>query len=122
MDAFILVFTLAILLAIGVPVAYAVGLSAIAGAFWIDLPLEAVMIQITSGVNNFPYWLFPSLFWRVPLWRRAVLHDAGQLCLYLRGLYPRWPVIGEYCRLNIFWCYFRLFGGRYRLYRLSDDP
>lgn len=33
MDAFILVFTLAILLAIGVPVAYAVGLSAIAGAF-----------------------------------------------------------------------------------------
>lgn len=76
MDAFILVFTLAILLAIGVPVAYAVGLSAIAGAFWIDLPLEAVMIQITSGVNNFPYWLFPSLFWRVPLWRRAVLHDG----------------------------------------------
>ncbi|EKN3733360.1 TRAP transporter large permease [Yersinia enterocolitica] len=53
MDAFILVFTLAILLAIGVPVAYAVGLSAIAGAFWIDLPLEAVMIQITSGVNKF---------------------------------------------------------------------
>ena len=59
MDAFILVFTPAILLAIGVPVAYAVGLSAIAGAFWIDLPLEAVMIQITSGVNKFSLLAIP---------------------------------------------------------------
>ncbi|HEN3620888.1 TPA: TRAP transporter large permease [Yersinia enterocolitica] len=59
MDAFILVFTLAILLAIGLPVAYAVGLSAIAGAFWIDLPLEAVMIQITSGVNKFSLLAIP---------------------------------------------------------------
>ncbi|HFQ5648423.1 TPA: TRAP transporter large permease [Yersinia enterocolitica] len=59
MDAFILVFTLAILLAIGVPVAYAVGLSAIAGAFWIDSPLEAVMIQITSGVNKFSLLAIP---------------------------------------------------------------
>lgn len=59
MDAFILVFTLAILLAIGVPVAYAVGLSAIAGAFGIDLPLEAVMIQITSGVNKFSLLAIP---------------------------------------------------------------
>lgn len=59
MDAFILVFTLAILLVIGVPVAYAVGLSAIAGAFWIDLPLEAVMIQITSGVNKFSLLAIP---------------------------------------------------------------
>ncbi|EKN6362798.1 TRAP transporter large permease [Yersinia enterocolitica] len=59
MDAFILVFTLAILLATGVPVAYAVGLSAIAGAFWIDLPLEAVMIQITSGVNKFSLLAIP---------------------------------------------------------------
>ncbi|MFW5388543.1 TRAP transporter large permease [Yersinia sp. 2542 StPb PI] len=59
MDAFILVFTLAILLAIGVPVAYAVGLSAITGAFWIDLPLEAVMIQITSGVNKFSLLAIP---------------------------------------------------------------
>ena len=33
MDAFILVFTLGIMLAIGVPVAYAVGISAIVGAW-----------------------------------------------------------------------------------------
>ncbi len=38
MDAFVLLFTLAILLALGMPVAFAVGLSAVAGALWIDLP------------------------------------------------------------------------------------
>ncbi|MCA6952729.1 TRAP transporter large permease [Pectobacterium polaris] len=59
MDAFILIATLAVLLAVGVPVAYAVGLSAIAGAFWIDLPLEAVMIQITNGVNKFSLLAIP---------------------------------------------------------------
>lgn len=59
MDAFILLFTLAILLAIGMPVAFAVGLSAVAGALWIELPLEALMIQITSGVNKFTLLAIP---------------------------------------------------------------
>lgn len=59
MDAFILLASLALLLAIGVPVAYAVGLSAIAGALWIDLPLEALMIQMTSGVNKFSLLAIP---------------------------------------------------------------
>ncbi|GLY60613.1 membrane protein [Pectobacterium carotovorum subsp. carotovorum] len=59
MDAFILIASLAVLLAVGVPVAYAVGLSAIVGAFWIDLPLEAVMIQVTNGVNKFSLLAIP---------------------------------------------------------------
>ncbi|HHT2966295.1 TRAP transporter large permease [Citrobacter koseri] len=59
MDAFILVFTLGIMLAIGVPVAYAVGISAIIGAWYIDIPLEAVMIQLTSGVNKFSLLAIP---------------------------------------------------------------
>ncbi|WP_368750103.1 TRAP transporter large permease, partial [Enterobacter hormaechei] len=59
MDAFMLLFTLAILLALGMPVAFAVGLSAVAGALWIDLPLEALMIQITSGVNKFTLLAIP---------------------------------------------------------------
>ncbi|WNN48747.1 TRAP transporter large permease [Siccibacter colletis] len=59
MDAFILLFTLAILLALGMPVAFAVGLSAVVGALWIDLPLEALMIQITSGVNKFTLLAIP---------------------------------------------------------------
>ncbi len=59
MDAFMLVFTLGIMLAIGVPVAYAVGISAIIGAWYIDIPLEAVMIQLTSGVNKFSLLAIP---------------------------------------------------------------
>lgn len=59
MDAFIFVFTLAIMLAIGVPVAYAVGISAIVGAWYIDIPLEAVMIQLTNGVNKFSLLAIP---------------------------------------------------------------
>ncbi|KHS93834.1 membrane protein [Pectobacterium brasiliense] len=59
MDAFVLLATLAVLLAVGVPVAYSVGLSAIVGAFWIEIPLEAVMIQITSGVNKFSLLAIP---------------------------------------------------------------
>ncbi|MTH47879.1 TRAP transporter large permease [Intestinirhabdus alba] len=59
MDAFILIFTLAIMLAIGVPVAYAVGISAIVGAWYIDIPLEAVMIQLTNGVNKFSLLAIP---------------------------------------------------------------
>jgi tripartite ATP-independent transporter DctM subunit len=47
------------MLAIGVPVAYAVGLSALAGALWIDLPLEALMIQLTNGVNKFSLLAIP---------------------------------------------------------------
>ena len=59
MDALILVFTLAIMLAIGVPVAFAVGISAIIGAWYIDIPLEAVMIQLTNGVNKFSLLAIP---------------------------------------------------------------
>ncbi|MGP3592689.1 TRAP transporter large permease [Vagococcus sp. WN89Y] len=59
MDAFILVFTLAIMLAVGVPVAYAVGISAVLGAWYIDIPLEALMIQLTSGVNKFSLLAIP---------------------------------------------------------------
>ena len=59
MDALILLLTLGVMLAIGVPVAYAVGLSALAGAWWIDLPLEALMIQLTNGVNKFSLLAIP---------------------------------------------------------------
>ena len=59
MDALILLLTLAVMLAIGVPVAYAVGLSALAGAWWIDLPFDALMIQLTNGVNKFSLLAIP---------------------------------------------------------------
>lgn len=59
MDALILIGSLAVLLLIGFPVAFAVGLSAFIGAWWIDLPLEAVVIQITNGINKFSLLTIP---------------------------------------------------------------
>ncbi|HAO31800.1 MAG TPA: TRAP transporter large permease [Candidatus Competibacter sp.] len=59
MDALVLLGSLFVLVAIGVPVAYALGVSAVIGAFWVDLPLDAVMIQIASGVNKFSLLAIP---------------------------------------------------------------
>ena len=41
-----------LLLPIGVPIAYSLALAAIAGALWIGIPLEAVMLQISDGVSK----------------------------------------------------------------------
>jgi hypothetical protein len=53
MDMLVLLGSFAVLMLIGMPVAYALGLASLAGAIWIDLPLDAVMIQLASGVNKF---------------------------------------------------------------------
>ncbi|MBU6497173.1 MAG: TRAP transporter large permease [Rhodospirillales bacterium] len=45
--------------AIGVPIAYSLGLAALAGAMWINIPLEAVMLQISSGVGKFALLTIP---------------------------------------------------------------
>jgi TRAP-type mannitol/chloroaromatic compound transport system permease large subunit len=59
MDAFVLLGSFALLMLIGMPVAYALGLAALIGAVWIELPIDAVMIQIASGVNKFSLLAIP---------------------------------------------------------------
>jgi tripartite ATP-independent transporter DctM subunit len=59
MDAFVLIGSFIGLMLIGLPVAYCLGLAALIGALWIDLPLDAVMIQIASGVNKFSLLAIP---------------------------------------------------------------
>ncbi|MEP7069955.1 MAG: TRAP transporter large permease [Usitatibacter sp.] len=59
MDAFVLIGSLLLLIAIGMPVAYALGLAALAGAAWGDIPYEAVMIKIAEGVNRFTLLAIP---------------------------------------------------------------
>ena len=44
MDALILLGSFFALVFLGVPIAYSLGLSALVGALWVDLPLDAVMI------------------------------------------------------------------------------
>jgi tripartite ATP-independent transporter DctM subunit len=59
MDALILLGSFFLLMIIGTPVAYALGIAALIGAWWIDIPLDAVMIAISSGVNKFSLLAIP---------------------------------------------------------------
>ena len=59
MDILVVLGTLFGCIAVGVPIAYALGLAALAGAFWIDIPLEAVMLNISSGVSKFAMLTIP---------------------------------------------------------------
>src|SRR5437773_8022466 len=52
MDIAILLGTLFVFFALGIPIAYSLGLAAIAGALWIGIPLEAVMLKISDGVSK----------------------------------------------------------------------
>ena len=59
MDAAILLGSFIVLILLRVPVAYSLGVSALIGAWWIDIPLHAVMIQIAGGVNKFSLLAIP---------------------------------------------------------------
>lgn len=59
MDALILLGSFAVLCAIGMPVAYALGLSAIIAAIYVDIPLEAVMLKISDGTDDFSLLAIP---------------------------------------------------------------
>src|SRR2546423_1245787 len=52
MDIAVLLGVMFFCFAIGVPIAYSLALAAIAGAFWIGIPLEAVMLKISDGVSK----------------------------------------------------------------------
>src|SRR5258708_16801134 len=59
MDIAVLLVTMFFCFAIGVPIAYSLALAAIAGAFWIDIPLEAVMLKISAGASKVAIWTIP---------------------------------------------------------------
>jgi tripartite ATP-independent transporter DctM subunit len=59
MEILIVVGTLLVCFALGVPIAYSLGLGALAGAYWIGIPLEAVMLQVSSGVSKFAMLTIP---------------------------------------------------------------
>jgi tripartite ATP-independent transporter DctM subunit len=52
MDILLVIACLFACVAIGVPIAYSLGLAAIAGGFWIGIPIEAVMLKISDGVSK----------------------------------------------------------------------
>jgi tripartite ATP-independent transporter DctM subunit len=59
MEVLVLVGGFVVLCALGVPVAYSLGLAAILTALWIDLPLEAVMLKVSDGTDDFALLAIP---------------------------------------------------------------
>jgi tripartite ATP-independent transporter DctM subunit len=59
MDALILLVSFLVLMFLGIPVAYAMGLATLITALWIDLPLEAIMLKISDGMDDFALLTIP---------------------------------------------------------------
>ncbi len=58
-DVIVLLGAFTVLCLVGVPIAYALGLAAMVGALWIDIPLEAVMLKISDGSDEFALLAIP---------------------------------------------------------------
>src|ERR671921_631530 len=59
MDILILLGGFTVLCLMGMPVAYALGLSAILAAIYTDLPLEAIALKTSDGMDDFPLLAIP---------------------------------------------------------------
>lgn len=59
MDALVLLGGFFAFCAMGVPVAYALGLAAICAALWLDIPLEAIALKTSDGMDDFPLLAIP---------------------------------------------------------------
>jgi tripartite ATP-independent transporter DctM subunit len=90
MDAFVLLGSFFGLMIIGLPIAYALGLAALVGALWIDIPLDAVMIQLASGVNKFallaiPFFVLAGAIMAEGGMARRLVAFAAVLVGFVRG-------------------------------------
>ena len=90
MDALILLGSFFLLMLIGTPVAYALGIAALIGAWWIDIPLDAVMIAISSGVNKFsllaiPFFVLAGAIMAEGGMARRLVAFANVLVGFIRG-------------------------------------
>ena len=90
MDMLVLLGSFFLLMIIGVPVAYSLGLAALVGALWIELPLDAVMIQLAAGVNKFsllaiPFFVLAGAIMAEGGMARRLVAFAGVLIGFIRG-------------------------------------
>ena len=59
MEILIVIGSFLLCFVLGVPISYGLGLAALTGAYWIGIPLEAVMLQVSSGVSKFAMLTIP---------------------------------------------------------------
>ncbi len=90
MDMLVLLGSFFLLMVVGVPVAYSLGLAALAGALWIEVPLDAVMIQMAAGVNKFsllaiPFFVLAGAIMAEGGMARRLVAFAGVLVGFIRG-------------------------------------
>jgi len=90
MDALVLIGSFFILMLVGVPIAYSLGLASLLAALWIGLPLDAVMIQIGSGVAKFsllaiPFFVLAGAIMAEGGMARRLVAFASVLVGFMRG-------------------------------------
>ncbi|HJV62957.1 MAG TPA: TRAP transporter large permease [Albitalea sp.] len=90
MDAVVLLGSFFALMLVGVPIAYSLGLASLIAAWWIDLPLDAVMIQIAAGVNKFsllaiPFFVLAGAIMAEGGMSRRLVAFAAVLVGFIRG-------------------------------------
>ena len=90
MEAFVLLGSLFVFIALRVPVAYALGLAALAGAFYIDISPEAVMLNISSGISKFnllaiPFFVLAGAIMAEGGMARRLVAFATVLVGFIRG-------------------------------------
>lgn len=59
MNALVLIGSFTVLCMFGMPVAYALGLAAILAALWMGIPLEAIALKTSDGMDDFPLLAIP---------------------------------------------------------------
>ncbi len=125
MDIAVLLVTMFFCFLIGVPIAYSLGLAAIAAALWIGIPLEAVMLQISNGVSKVAMLTIPFF-----VLAGAIMAEGGmarRMVAFADVLVGFTRVRGGLSVVNVLATTLaerdiRLFGRRRLGHRLGDDP
>ena len=104
------------------PIAYALGLAAITAALWIDIPLEAVMLKISDGTDDFallaiPFFVLAGGIMAEGGMALRLVNLARVFVGFIRGGLALVNILAS----TLFGCDLRLVGGRHRVDRLGDD-
>src|ERR1700738_392454 len=123
MDIFILLATMLVCFLIGMPIAYSLALAAIAGAWSIGIPLEAVMLKISDGVSKVAMLTIPFFVLAGAIMGGGgTAPPAGGVCRRPGRVYPgaRRPVDRQRAGNDVPERHFRFGGRRYLRDRLGD--
>ncbi len=90
MDALVLIVAFFAFVLIGAPIAYAMGMAALFGAFWIGIPYEAVMIKVSDGIAKFsllaiPFFVLAGAIMAEGGMARRLVAFANVLVGFVRG-------------------------------------